>query len=232
MTLRLTLGYWGSSTLEIGLEVADDGHATGWQTGGTRVGRFARALTSAEQAALGEALASTSYEGGSGSAIGETPVAPSGAAEQLVGDALQVTFDPVSGPPAGLESLIAILTAIRDDLVTTPVAALELTVSGSPPTVRLLHVGREPIRVRADGPLGVEVATYDRHNALVDSEAHAVDVADLPAEVGPGWERTLLDHLRPTTPHSGWLSVSVSSLDVDAVGDGVLRRADLSWVSP
>jgi len=230
MTLRLTLGYWGSSTLEIGLEVADDGRATGWQTGGARVGRFARQLTPAEQADLSEALASTSYEGGAGSATGETPVAPSGASEQLVGDALQATFDPVTGPPAGLESLIAILTAVRDDLVATPVAAIELAVAGGSPTVRLLHVGHEPIAVRADGPLGVDVTTYDENNTMIDSETHSVD-AGLPGEVGPGWGHTLLDHLTPTTPRGGWWSVSVSSLDVDALGDGVLRRADLSWVS-
>lgn len=231
MTVRLTRSHWGSSTLEIGLEVADGGQATGWQTGGARVGRFARALTPAERIALGEALASTSYEGGDGAAAGETPVAPSGASEQLVSDALQATFDPTVGPPAGLESLVAILTAIRDGLVASPVAAIELAVSGSPPTVRLRHVGSQPVRVRAGGRLTVDVAVYDRHNTLVDSASRAVEVADLPAEVGPGWERTLLDHLTSTAPRDGWSSVSVSSLDVDAVGDGVLRQADLSWVS-
>jgi hypothetical protein len=230
MTLRLTLGYWGSSTLEIGVEVDDHGHATGWQTGGVRVGRFARELTWAEQAALDEAMQNLSYDGGPGAATGDAPTAPSGVAEQLVGDGLHATFDPVSGPPPGLEPLVAILTSVRDDLVESPVAAVELSVSGSR-DVRLRHAGSEPIRLRADGPLRVDITAYDADNTLIDTETHSADVTGLGDEVAPGWEQTLLDRIALTAPSGGWLSVSVSSLDVDALGDGVLRKADLSWVS-
>lgn len=235
MTLRLTLGYWGSSSIEIGVEVDDHGHATGWQTGGTRVGRFGRELDPAERATLSEALsealsAATSYDGGEATA--DAPVAPSGVAEQLVGDGLLATFDPVSGPPAGLEPLVMILTSIRDELVASPVAAIELKVSGDPPAVRLSHVGAEPIRIRADGALEVSLTAYDENNTMIDNETQTVDAAGLADEVGPGWELTLLDRLALTAPHGGWRAVSVSSLDVDAVGDGVLRQADLSWVGP
>ena len=93
MTLRLTLSSYGSSTLEIGLVVDDDGHVTGYQTSGWRVGRFARDLSAKERTALERALESARSAAASVPAATSRP--PSGSTEQLVADGLpDATFEP------------------------------------------------------------------------------------------------------------------------------------------
>jgi hypothetical protein len=232
MTLRLIMSYYGSSTIEAALEVDDDGRATGWQTAGRRVGRFARALTAAERRALRNALEAGP---GAGDASGETndaPLPPSGASEQLVGDGFAATFDPSIGPPEGLEQTFAVLRAIREDLEASPVAAIELDVSGTPLRALVRHAGTDPIQVRVDGALQVQITAYGKNSRVVDSITHTVDTGGLTGSVGAGWGLELIDDVGISDPgRGGFLSVSVGSLDVDSRGDGVLRQADLSWVS-
>lgn len=237
MTLRLTLSYYGSSTLEIGLAIDDDGHVTGWQTSGWRVGRFARDLTVEERTELQRAL---DLARSAADRKGEPPAEPaapsrppSGATEQLVADGLpDATFASNADPPPGFEALITMLRGVREDLAESPVAAIELEVSGSSLRSRLRHVGSEPIDVRGSGEIRLEALVYDKDYLVIESESHTVETADLDGAVSVGWELKLVDRLALSTPpRGGFLSVRASSLRVDSVGDGVLRQTDFSWVS-
>jgi hypothetical protein len=238
MTLRLTLSYYGSSTLEIGLVIDDDGHVTGWQTSGWRVGRFGRDLTAEERTELKRAVdlartaaAERAQDPPSEPAAVSHP--PSGATEQLVADGLpDATFASNADPPAGFEALITVLRGVREELAETPVAAIELEVSGSSLRCRLRHVGSEPITVRGGGQLRLEALVYDKDYLVIESENHTVETQGLDGAVSVGWELELVERLAlPTPPRGGFQSVRASSLGVDSLGDGVLRQADFSWVS-
>jgi hypothetical protein len=231
MTLRLTLSSYGSSTLEIGLVVDDDGHVTGYQTSGWRVGRFARDLTAKERTALERALESARSAAASVPAATSRP--PSGSTEQLVADGLpDATFASNANPPPGFEGLVRVLRGVREDLADFPAAAIELDVSGTPLHARLRHVGTEPIDVRAAGELRIEALVYDKDYFVLEREVHMVDAADLDGAVSTDWELGLVDRLELSAPPvGGFLSVIVGPLRVDSVGDGVLRQAEFSWVS-
>jgi hypothetical protein len=238
MTLRLTLSNYGSSTLEIGLVVDDDGHVTGWQTAGWRVGRFARDLTAKERTALAQALESarSAVESARPATAESAPPParpPSGSIEQLVADGLpDATFASNATPPAGYEELIRVLRGVREDLADFPSAAIELTVSGTPVRVLLRHVGNEPIGVRTAGELRVEALVYDKDYLILERELHTVEPPELDAAVAAGWELGLVDQLSlPTAPKGGFTSVTVGPLRVDSVGDGVLRQTEFSWGS-
>lgn len=226
MSLRLTLSSYGSSTLEIGLAIDDAGHVTGWQTGGWRVGRFARDLSAEEQEDLNEAL-EAARSATAASTVGGT--APSGATEQLVVEGLpDATFASSAEPPAGFEELVRVLREVREDLAEFPVGAIELDVAAAP--VRLRHVGSEPIGVRSNGAIRVEVVAYDKDYLEVGREVRTIEVAAFDGEVSAGWELEL-GELSLAAPQGGFLSLSVGPLRVDSVGDGVLRQAEFSWVS-
>jgi len=50
--------------------------------------------------------------------------------------------------------------------------------------------------------------------------------------VSPGWVLDLVDRLDLSPPpRGGFVSITVGSLRVDSLGDGVLRQAEFSWVS-
>jgi hypothetical protein len=243
MTLRLTLSAHGSSHLEIGLVVDDDGHVTGWQTAGWRVGRFARNLTAAERASLAaalEAAGSTPPEPAEGQ-LAESPPAdppaaprpPSGSTEQLVADGLpDVTFASNATPPPGFDDLIEVLRGVRENIAESPVAAIELDVSASPLSARLRHVGTEPVDVRSDGELHLAAVVYDADYLEVDRAAPPVPSAPPNGAVSPGWVLDLVDRLDLSPPpRGGFVSITVGSLRVDSLGDGVLRQAEFSWVS-
>ena len=207
----------------------DDGQATSWSTVGSRIGRFARALTSSEQSALDTALAEARESSATRDVVeGKTP--PSGTTEELVGDGLDdLELDPQQEAPAGYRDLVAVLRALRESLAESPVAVLELAVGGSPLGAQLRHAGREPVPVRL-GPLTVEATLFDADSAIVDHTIHTVD-ASLDGPVGPGWELPLVADLGIAEPRTGgFLLVKVGSPEVDALGDGVLRRVELGWM--
>ncbi|WP_112237927.1 hypothetical protein [Kribbella monticola] len=237
MTVRLTLSNYGSSTLELGLVVDDDGHVTGWQTEGWRVGRFARDLTTKERTALAHALdsARATARAATDSAAGAEPVvrAPSGSIEQLVADDLpDATFASNASPPPGYEELVRVLRGFREDLADFPSAAIELTVTGTPVRVALRHVGSEPIDVRTAGELRIEALSYDKDYLIVDRELQTVEPPELDGAVSAGWELGLVDQLSlPKAPKGGFSSVTVGPLRVDSIGDGVLRKTEFSWGS-
>ncbi|QNE16603.1 hypothetical protein F1D05_00155 [Kribbella qitaiheensis] len=232
MTLRLTLSNYGSSTLEIGLVIDDDGHITGWQTSGWRVGRFARDLTAKERTELDRALESARAADAQAPPA-EGPRSPSGSTEQLVADGLpDATFSSNASPPPGFEELIRVLRGVRENLADSPSAAIELEVSGTPLRARLKHIGKEPIDVRGDSELRVEALIYDKDYAVLERELHTVDAAGLDGALSDGWELELVAGLSlPTPPRGGFLSVNAGPLRVDSIGDGVLRRAEFSWVT-
>ena len=240
MTLRLTLSAYGSSHLEIGLVVDDDGHVTGWQTSGWRVGRFGRELTATERASLAAALEAASHstrpepaEGQDADSPPTAPRPPSGSTEQLVAHGLpDATFASNATPPPGFEDLIEVLRGVREHIAEFPVAAIELDVSGSPLSARLRHVGTEPVDVRSDDELLIEAVVYDEDYLEVERAAPPVSSAGPNGAVFPGWELDLVDRLDLSPPpRGGFVSISVGSLRVDSLGDGVLRQAEFSWVS-
>ncbi len=244
MTLRLTLSSYGSSHLEIGLALDDDGHVTGWQTAGWRVGRFARELTAAERASLDAALdqaragRAETVEGQPAEQSTDPPPtpsrAPSGATEQLVADGLpDATFPSNARPPQGFEALIEVLRGVRETIADSPVAAIELEVSPGPPlSARLRHVGSEPVDVRSDDELRLEAVVYDEDYLEVERDVVAVATAGPEGEVSAGWELQLAERLDlAVPPPGGFVSISVGPLRVDSLGDGVLRQAEFSWVS-
>ncbi|TDU83402.1 hypothetical protein EV138_5866 [Kribbella voronezhensis] len=236
MTVRLTLSNYGSSTLEIGLVVDDDGHVTGWQTSGWRVGRFARDLTAKERTALAHALESARATAASAAAATAEPGPPaarasSGSTEQLVADGLpDATFASNANPPTGYEDLIRVLRAIREDLADFPSAAIELTVAGTPVRVALRHVGDEPIGVRTAGELRIEALVYDKDYLIVDRKLQTVEPPELDGAVSAGWEFALVGRWSlPKAPKGGFSNITVGPLRVDSVGDGVFRKTEFSW---
>ncbi len=90
-------------------------------------------------------------------------------------------------------------------------------------------LGREPVPVRL-GRLTVAATLFDADSAIVDHTEHTVDAA-LDGPVGPGWELPLVDDLGIAEPRTGgFLTVTVAAPEVDALGDGVLRRLELAWM--
>ena len=128
-----------------GIEIDDEFTAVGWQTAGHRVGRFRRALSTKEQRTLAAALRTARDAGPAPTAAG--PRRPGAVTERVAASELPdltVTGD----PPAGFVPLVDALRGLLEDLAGSPVAAVELTVTGSPARARLGHVGHEPLAVR------------------------------------------------------------------------------------
>ena len=233
MTVRLTRTSHGRPPQLLGIEVDDDGHAISWQASGHRVGRFARELSTAERAALERALDSArNADAEAAPDPAGQPVRPSGATEQLTADGLpDVVLDAHGSPPPGFEDLFGLLRDLREDLTDSPVAAIELQVGGSPLGARLRHMGSQPVTVRM-ATLSVQATLFDKNSAIVDSTTHTVDASGSDGPVGSGWELHLVDDLGVAAPRKGgFLTVTVGTAEVDALGDGVLRRAEFSWMT-
>jgi hypothetical protein len=80
--------------------------------------------------------------------------------------------------------------------------------------------------------LTVQATLFDRDSAIVDSTTHAVDASGAAGRVGPGWELSLADNLGIAKPRKGgFLTVTVGTPEVDALGDGVLRGTEFSWMA-
>jgi hypothetical protein len=232
MTIRLTRTSHGGPPLFLGIEIDDDGRAAGWQTSGNRVGRFARELSTRERSTLERALTSARS---AGAPAGLDPTSqvqpPSGATEQLTANDLPaVVLSAHQKPPAGFKDLFKLLRKLRDQLADSPVAAIELRVDGPPFDAQLRHLGHQPVTVRM-GTLGVKATLFKRDSAIADSKTYTVD-AGVNGPVGPGWTLPLVDDLAIDAPRKGgFLSVSVGTAEVDALGDGVLRSAEFVWMS-
>jgi hypothetical protein len=236
MTVRLTRSAHGRRPQSSGIEIDDDGLATGWSTCGNQVGRFARQLRADERESVARALAVAQSAGGADGAAPAAPEAadeprrPSGVTEELVADGLPELDLGGSSTPA-LTALIALLRALRDELGASPVAAIELEVAGRPLGARLRHVGVDPIRVRG-ATLSVRATTFDRDSAIVDSAILTVDGPAVDGTIEAGWQWRLTDDLGVRlAPRGGFLTVTVGILEVDSLGDGVLRPAEFSWMS-
>jgi hypothetical protein len=226
MTVRLTYTSYG------GIEIDDAGHAHSWQTSGHRVGRFARELSASERTALERALISARDAGAEAAPDRpDDPLLPGEAIERLTADGLPVVvLVGHAEPPAGIGGLVELLRALREDLAGSPVAAIELEVDGSPLGAQLRHVGSEPIAVRG-GMVTVQVTAFGRDSAILDSTVQTVD-AGVDGPVEAGWELPLVDDLGLTAPPpGGFLTVTVDTLEVDTIGDGVLRPAEFSWMT-
>lgn len=232
MTIRLTRTSHSRPSRSFGLEIDDDGFATGYQTSGHRVGRFARELTARERKALDRGLSAVKE---SDSDPADHPGAarkPGGSTEQLVADGLpDVRFDANDTPPKPFTSLLKRLIALREDLIASPLAAIELEVTGSPYSVRLQHVGTEPVPVRL-GPLTLRATLFDKDSAIVDRASNTVDATGTESPVGPGWVLELTDDLGLAPPQKGgFLTVNLGTPEIDSLGDGVLRPAEFSWMA-
>jgi hypothetical protein len=91
-------------------------------------------------------------------------------------------------------------------------------------------VGSEPIAVRGRA-VTVQVTAFGRDSAILDAATHTVD-ASVDGPVAAGWELRLVDDLGLAAPPAGgFLTVTVGTLDVDSIGDGVLRPATFSWMT-
>jgi hypothetical protein len=233
MTARLTRSAHSRPPQSSGIEIGDDGRAAAWATSGHRVGRFARELSGSERAALERALAAAQDAGDPPAPrpAGQA-VRPGGATEQLTADGLpDVVLDAHQEPPPGFEDLVQLMRALREDLAGSPVAAIELEVSGSSLGARLRHVGSEPVAVRM-AMLTVQATLFGPDSALVDSATHTVDASGAGSQVGPGWSLPLADDLGLAPPRNGgFLTVTVGTPEVDSLGDGVLRPAELTWMT-
>ncbi|HEY7815463.1 MAG TPA: hypothetical protein VIC62_19610 [Nakamurella sp.] len=211
-----------------GVEIDDEFTAVGWQTAGHRVGRFRRSLSATEQEALAGGLHTARDAGVPPSAGGARR--PGAVTERVRADDLPdlaVTGD----PPAGFAPLVDALRALLEDLAESPVAAVELMVTGSPPRAALHHVGDEPMAVRM-ADLTVRATVFGPDSAIVDSATHAVDPPDVGDEIGPGWALTLADDLGvPAVPTGGFATVTVGRPELDVLGDGVLRPVEWGWMS-
>jgi hypothetical protein len=229
MTVRLIRTSATRPLATLGVEVVD-GHARAWQTSGNRVGRFARALSPAELSDLQRHVEAARSAGDSGPSAAAQP-APHRVVDQLTGDGLaDLVLPGAAAPPAASADLVRLLRALRDDLAASPVSAVALEVSGSPLGALLTHVGSEPIAVRA-ATVEVRAATFDEDSAVVDIRTRSVDLA-VDGAVGPGWQAPLVGDLGfGDLPEGGFRTVGVRTIDVDSLGDGVLRPAELSWSS-
>jgi len=232
MTVRLTRTSHGTLPESAGIEIDDDGRATGWQTSGNRVGRFARELSAQERVALDRALTSARDADAPAAPDPNAVKPPSGATEQLIADGLPgVVLDEQATPPSGFKKLVRLLLSLREDLVESPVAAIELGIDGPPFRAQLRHVGPEPVRVRM-GTLAVLATLFKRNSAIEDSKTYTVDASGVNGPVWPGWTLPLVDELGIDAPRKGrFLTVSVGTPEVDALGDGVLRSVELSWMT-
>lgn len=231
MTVRLTRTSHGTVPESAGIEIDDGGYATGWQTSGNRVGRFARELSAQERVALDRALTSAKDADAPATPDPNAAKPPSGATEQLIADHLSVVLDEHATPPPGFKKLVRLLLSLREDLAESPVAAIELEMDGPPFRAQLRHVGTQPMRVRM-GTLSVQATLFKRNSAIEDSKTYAVDASGVNGPVGPGWTLPLVDELAIDAPREGrFLTVSVGAPEVDALGDGVLRSVEFSWMT-
>ena len=232
MTVRLTRLAYGDISQELGISIDDDGQATSWTTFGSRAGRFGRALSAAELAALESALISAKASGVPAPEPAGRPVPPSGVTERLSADGLPDVVLTSPAPPAGaLGELIGLLRGLEEDLADSPVAALELVVEGSPLAARLQYLGVEPVQVRMD-TLSVQATVFGSDGEVVDSVSQAIEVPGVDGPLAAGWTLPLLDRVGVDAHHKdGYVSVVVGTAEMDVLGDGVLREIELGWVS-
>ena len=233
MTVRLTRTAYGRRPNQFSsLEIDDEGRATAWQNTGQQVGRFSRTLSAEERETLDRALA-RARDAVSGVPADPPPSVrpPSGVTEGVVADGgIDVALN-TGSPPPGLEDLVALLVAVRDDLDDYPVAALALEVTGPPYVAALLHAGSEPLAVRL-GLLTVKGAVLDEDDVVLDRTSLRVDAANVDGPVGPGWTLPLAGDLGLALPPTGgFLTLTVGTPEVDVQGDGVLQPTELGWMT-
>ncbi len=229
MTLRLTRTTHGARTASATLEIDGD-RASCAQASGQRVGRFARSLSTRERRALDRALAAAASAEPPAPPAG--PFRPSGTVEQLIGDGLpELVLDSAATPPGAFKDLLRLLFRLRENLGESPVAVIELEVAGTPPGARLRHLGSDPIRLRIS-TLTLTTTLFGPDSAIVDTSSEVVEASAVDGQVGPGWAIPLVSDLGVAAPaKGGFLTVTVGTAEVDALGDGVLRPAVLSWMS-
>jgi hypothetical protein len=222
MTIRL----WRSGTPSFGIELDDADVAHSWLSSGAAIGRFARALAPSEREALEHGLAHAVQA----SALPHSGARQPGAAtEHLLADSVDISYPASSGPPAGYGDLVDALRELLDDLVSSPVAAIELHVDGPPYRGRLRHAGTEPITVRMEGL--TMTTTHFGHDDTVEGTTEVrVDTAPLDGPVSPGWELPL-PTIEADAEDGGFTSITIGPIEVDVQGDGVLRRAEFGWTS-
>jgi hypothetical protein len=162
----------------------------------------------------------------------DRPLRPDGVTERISADGLpDVVLEPPADPPAGYADLLALLRALRDDDTESPLAAIELDVTGPPLRARLRHVGSEPLAVRL-GTLTLEATLFGADSTLLDSATVSVDASGEGAEVGPGWSLAIAHDLAVAGPaNGGFLAVTVGTPEVDVYGDGVLHPVELGWMA-
>lgn len=227
MTIRYVTNTPGPRAQYYGVEIDDEFTAVGWQTDGGRVGRFRRALTGAERRTLERGVTVARAADPPPSATGTRR--PGATIERVITDGVDLTVgDDV--PPAAAE-LVDALRELQAELTGSPVAAVELEVTGAPSGARLRHVGDEPIRVRMTS-LTVTVAVFGPDSALLDTVDRPVDASGVGNSVAPGWTLLLAEDLDgPAVPAGGFATVTVAGAQADVLGDGIMRVVEWGWVS-
>ena len=82
------------------------------------------------------------------------------------------------------------------------------------------------------GTLTVLATLFKRNSAIEDSKTYTVDASEVEGPLWPGWTLPLVEELGIDTPRKGrFLTVSVGTPEVDALGDGVLRSVEFSWMT-
>lgn len=228
MTVRLMYASWGGTPHSYHVEVDDDGRAAESTTFGHRVGRFARDLSESERTTFEAALQSARAADVPPPAPPDPVASPSGAGLTLLFDDTEVELGGAAPEPDGAGQLARIMLDLADELVDSPLSALELVVDGAPLEARLGLVGTEKMAVRGR-TLAVTATAYDAEMTVLGHEQFSVEV-ELDGPVAPGWVLPLVADLGlPPRPPGGVISIGVEGIEADALGDGVLRQAGLAW---
>lgn len=214
-----------------GLEVDDDGYAVAWRTAGNRVGRFARPLTAAERDELESAR--TVAAGDPDDDQAPRPAGASGVSELVRAEGVALTCDP-DAVPSAVVALVERLRTLLDDLVDSPVAALELAIEpaadGGSTAVALRHLGDQPVTVRV-ATLTARATTFDAGSGIVEDTRDDV-VVDLDGPVGAGWSVTFDDLHLPEVEEGGFQTVRLDPLTAVVRDQDGPRQVELGWAGP
>lgn len=221
----------GRPAQNLGVEIDDNGWGASWQTSGGRVGRFGRALHASEQAALKRALAAAKKSTWDPATAPEPVWSSGGSTEHLRADGLPaLALDPNAPAPKGYGGLLRVLRTLRGDLTDSPIAAVSFEVDGDPQRAQLRHLGTDPVTVQL-GTLVLEAHLFGADGALLKSAKFTVEGPADPFEIGPGWAFALGAELGLPGPEAKQMMVARVEITSDVLGDGLLRRSELSWVT-
>jgi hypothetical protein len=82
------------------------------------------------------------------------------------------------------------------------------------------------------GSLTLQATLFGPDSAIIDTVTHTVDASGTQSPVGEGWVLPITDDLGLSPPQKGgFLTVTLGTPEVDALGDGVLRPARFSWMT-